>query len=953
MYHTIKTKPITQHTHRFLWRDMDQSREPDTYIIQRVSFGDKPSGTIATVAMRKTAEMGKDLYPQAASVVQKNTYMDDIIESTNDLPSAAQLASDIEKLLINGGFKLKAWTFSGDPSNNGKPTMPQEPHTAEEKVLGVKWNPVSDYLCFSVKLNFSPKKKKRRKQNTTSHELETIPQPLTKRAILSQINSIYDPLGLAGPFTIRAKILMRQVWANNTELGWDDPILEDYRKKWTVFFEDLIDMKHVTFKRCMKPDGAITDPVLIIFSDGSSEAYGACAYARWQLKNQRFVSQLIVSKNRLAPVRKISVDRIELCGAVLNKRLKVLINEQCRYKFQRCYHVVDSQIVHAMIQKDSYGFNTFAATRIGEIQEGTQQQHWYWTESAYNIADLLTRGKKPSEIGLHSEWQEGPDFLKRPECEWPITRDYLTPRILPDVIHSKVAATIISATSEDLATRIKIEKYSNYKKLLRVTARILSMYRKDPKISFSNAVRSPEARDIKKAEMFWIKECQKFLENDIQKGKLKRLCPRRREDGIFVVGGRGQKWMEMTYNKKEVILLPSNHRFSRLYTQYIHDKGHYGVLTTASKVRSRFWIVKLLNMIKSIKFNCVMCKKLEKKLCQQEMGKLPEERLKPAPPWYSTGIDLFGPFSIRDEVKKRTIGKAYGIIFNCLGTRAVHIDLAPNYSTDKFLMALRRFVSIRGYPSILYSDNGTQLISADKELQKITKGLDWDELNAFGITEGLKWKFTSADAPWQNGVTESLIKSVKKAITFTIGENILTYSELQTVFFESANLINERPIGRHPTSPEDGTYLCPNDLLLGRSTPRIPSGPFMDKASPRNRFEFIQQLTNYFWKKWTRDFFPSLIIRQKWHTAHRNVTKGDIVLLQDSNLVRGQWRLGKVSQVYPDSDGKVRRVEVQYKNPKPGERITKYEGRGYVTVTRPIQRLVVLLPNQQDKSVIP
>ena len=111
--------------------------------------------------------------------------MDDIIESTNDLPSATQLASDIEKLLINGGFKLKAWTFSGDPSNNGKPTMPQETHTTEEKFLGVKWNPVLDYLCFSVKLNFSPKKKKHRRQNTASYESETIPQPLTKRAILS------------------------------------------------------------------------------------------------------------------------------------------------------------------------------------------------------------------------------------------------------------------------------------------------------------------------------------------------------------------------------------------------------------------------------------------------------------------------------------------------------------------------------------------------------------------------------------------------------------------------------------------------------------------------------------------------------------------------------------------------------------------------------------------------
>ena len=128
MYHTIKMKPIGQHTHRFLWRNMDSSKEPETYIIQRVSFGDNPSGTIATVALRKTAEMGKDLYSHAATVVQENTYMDNIIESVNDPSYTKQLASDIENLLIKGGSKLKAWTFSGDP-NKDTPVMPQEPHT--------------------------------------------------------------------------------------------------------------------------------------------------------------------------------------------------------------------------------------------------------------------------------------------------------------------------------------------------------------------------------------------------------------------------------------------------------------------------------------------------------------------------------------------------------------------------------------------------------------------------------------------------------------------------------------------------------------------------------------------------------------------------------------------------------------------------------------------------------
>ena len=142
-------------------------------------------------------------------------------------------------------------------------------------------------------------------------------------------------------------------------------------------------------------------------------------------------------------------------------------------------------------------------------------------------------------------------------------------------------------------------------------------------------------------------------------------------------------------------------------------------------------------------------------------------------------------------------------------------------------MVLRRFVSIRGYPWKLYSDNGAQLVAANKELKKVVKDLDSKSLQQFGVTQGLKWIFSSADAPWQNGISEALIKSVKRAITFAIGESVMTFSELQTVCFEAANLINERPIGRHPTSPDDESCPCPkcNDLFFGRSASRVPSGP--------------------------------------------------------------------------------------------------------------------------------
>ena len=118
-------------------------------------------------------------------------------------------------------------------------------------------------------------------------------------------------------------------------------------------------------------------------------------------------------------------------------------------------------------------------------------------------------------------------------------------------------------------------------------------------------------------------------------------------------------------------------------------------------------------------------------------------------------------------MKKRTFRKTYGVIFNCLATRAVHIDLAADYSTEKFLMVLRRFVSIRGFPSNLYSDNGLQQVAANEELKNVVKGWNQEELKTFGVMEGCKWDFAPADPPWQNGVSEALVKS-RGSLRYTI-----------------------------------------------------------------------------------------------------------------------------------------------------------------------------------------
>ena len=191
-------------------------------------------------------------------------------------------------------------------------------------------------------------------------------------------------------------------------------------------------------------------------------------------------------------------------------------------------------------------------------------------------------------------------------------------------------------------------------------------------------------------------------------------------------------------------------------------------------------------------------------------------------------------------------------------------DVTTDYSTQGFLMVLRRFGSIRGYPTQLFSDCGSQLEAASKELKSVIESLDKDRLREFGAEHGLEWRFTAADAPWQNGCSESLVKSVKTALKGAIGDQVLMFSEFQTVAscFEAANLVNERPIGIHPTDPNDDAYLGPNHLLLGRASARVPSGPFLQTKNERLRFEFVQKLIDSFWKRWIRDFFPSLLVRQ-------------------------------------------------------------------------------------------
>ena len=635
-------------------------------------------------------------------------------------------------------------------------------------------------------------------------------------------------------------------------------------------------------------------------------------------------------------------------------------------KFEKVYHFTDSEIVKAMVNKASYGFNTFVANRIGEIQQATSPHEWIWINEKINVADILTRGCTPNELDENSIWQNGPQFLQWSEDKWPKGNNEFI-GVLPDQkrttsaehgendevkgCHSShsgkfvamVEDKMVTRKVDSLAERININRFSSYTRLLRVTARVCAMYKKRP--SFKNVATELSYQQLKEAEMFWVQEAQRTITDLELSHKYLRLSPCKREDGIIVVGRRAEKWMSISYNAEKPILLPYNHAISKLYVTQVHNEQHLcgfsGINATVCKVRLKFWVVRIEQMPKSIKYRCVTCKKMNKLVESQIMGRIPIDRLKPAPAWHSISVDFFGPFETRGEVNKRSRGKAYGVVFTCNLIRAVHIDVSHDYSTDAFLTVLRRFIPIRGSPSIIRSDRGSQLVGANKELKRMIEGLDRPQLQQFGAQSSFEWQFSPGDAPWQNGCAESMVKAVKKAITAVIGQQVLTNAELITVMFEIANLLNERPIGKRSNDIDDGTYLCPNDLLLGRATTRVPSGPFDSNVTPRKRFRFLQNLVNGFWTKMMKFYFPTLLVQQKWHTSRRNAQRGDIVILQDTNAVRGNWRLGKICEVHTSSDGTVRRVTVEYKNT---DDTSDYNGRPWVNVELAIQRLIVVLP---------
>ncbi|XP_067937152.1 uncharacterized protein [Watersipora subatra] len=900
MFNSIHIGITEQHCHRFLWRNMDATKKPDTYAITRVNMGDRPAPAISTEAILKTAEMMKEKFPRVATLLNESMYVNDIVESVSDDSEAHQLADDATTVLKKGGFQIKGWTFNGKGEDKSM------------QVLGVLWNGCSDTISFKPKLNFS---KKVRGQHTApdldiNEVSQAIPRILTKRLVLEQVMRLYDPLGILSPFIVTGKMYLRDTW--DLGIGWDEPLPDQLRSKWRAFFTHMCELNTLEYGRCLTPEGAQGSPTLVIFSDASDKAYGFVAYIRWRLRDESYFCRFVLAKSRIAPIRKLSTPQLELNGAVLAKRGREIVGKEMRIKFDKVVHLTDSETVLCMLKKKSTRFKLYEGVRIGEIQAASKDMsEWRWIRGEDNPAD----------------WEPLPG-------------------------EKKVVHTHQTKATQNHQLSIDYSRCKTNKRLVWVFARLLAI--KDGRSFKAGRICNITVKHLEESKKLIIKDVQATMKADLEqavRGRYARLKPVINKDGIWVIGERmgDNNPLQQGSDDPPLKLLPTNHPYTRLLMDEAHTEGgHRGRDATLARFRHAYWTPQGTKLAKSVKTNCRLCKIRDPQLLTQEMGKLPKGRLTPALPFSQIVLDLFGPFPVRGEVQKRTTGKAWGVIFTDLASRAVHIEAVFGYDTSSFILALRRFTNIRGWPSVIYSDPGSQLTHAEKELRMLWNSLDQKMIYKASADHGLQWVFGAADSPWYQGAAESLIRSAKICFAFSTGGQRLSPAEFLTLCTEAANIMNERPLGRIPSEDSTINLLTPNSLLLGRAHSNSVGDAAMTVDSIKTRAEIVNSTCNKFWKRWVELYAPTMAYQSKWYKKTRNLMIGDIVMVKDSNALRSQYHLAEVCQTHPDSNDTVRLVSICYKNFRSGKMTKTYSGSPDTVITRSVHKLALIIPVEEQ-----
>ncbi|GFU60802.1 integrase catalytic domain-containing protein [Trichonephila clavipes] len=479
--------------------------------------------------------------------------------------------------------------------------------------------------------------------------------------------------------------------------------------------------------------------VLQGFADASEAAYGAVVYLQCFLHNGAAKVSILASKSRVAPIRVISIPRPELCACVLLAQLIKKIRSTLRLNISDSVLHSDSTIALAWLNTPANRLKTFAANRVVKVQELTEGFQWNHVPSVLNPADLVSRGLRPCGLPNVRLWWHGPQFLEKgklsseetslspvKECEY--SKD-LKIGSGSDINTSSVCVST-NCVSSILSTLLC--KSNSYMKIVRIFSYVLR---------FSNNVNKRKltlsgplsATDIDEAETKPIRMVQEqvFLAEikSLQsKGvvspnsKLRNLNPFIDSDGLLRVGGRLSN-SDLPYVNKHPAILPGNHNLTVQIIAYFHRKNlHTGTSSLLHYVREKFWPLNGHSLCRKVVHECLVCFKSRPLVTSQLMGNLPRDRVVPDYPFNCSGVDFCGPFMIRyKNQRKGILHKIYICVFVCFVSKAIHIEIVSDLTSDAFIATLKRFFSRRSKCAKLYSDDGKTFVGANKELKRFLK----------------------------------------------------------------------------------------------------------------------------------------------------------------------------------------------------------------------------------------
>ena len=913
MYHQVRVSEEDQPALSFLWRDMDTTKAPDVYQMQVVIFGAKSSPAMANFVLQKTA---KDYSEQvatpeaqaAAAATNANFYMDDLLISGKTLEETAIMQQEMTKLLASGGFRITKWLSNSRKVLEGIPASERAPGSRNldlqlfpsEKTLGVVWNSEQDTLGFRV--------------------TETSTQA-TKREILRQTASVFDPLGIGTPFIVRAKILMQHLWT--LQLAWDQRLAEPEEEQWRLWLDELQLLKGVSVPRCIKPvAGEEASRQFHVFCDASEAAFGAVIYLRTSLSNGDHHCSFVIGKSRVAPLKQISIVRLELQAAVLASRLMNSVREELTVKAEEVVFWSDSRVVLQYIENESRRFHTFVANRVAEIHDLTEKKQWRHVPGTLNPADDCSRGLCASELTPECRWLRGPDFLWQDEEHWPAQQNTDPLTTGQEEVKNEKFTGLTLQSQPVLPDSARFSSWAKYRRVVAWTKRFLSNLAAKYVPGKASCGRSGplSAAELMSAEKVILRREQegKYQAeiSALQAGlplpprsDLRALAPHLDGDGLLRVGGR-LRHAPLPKVEKHPIILPRRSGVTRMVIVDQHRQLlHAGVEHTLNELRRWFWIPQGRSEVKRNLHSCAVCRNRRAKPQAPMMAELPPERFDMSRPFSTVGIDFLEPFSVRKFCKTE---KRYVLLVTCLATRAVHLEVAYSLDTDSFIMALRRFMSRRGQPAKILSDNGTNFIGGERELREAIQKLDQEQITNELSRKSIDWRFITPAASHMGGAWERLVSSVKRALRVVLGSQVVSDEVFSSALCEVEHIVNSRPLTYVSSDAADFRALTPNDLLLGGSSPHLPPGVFSSEdLSCRKKWRHAQALASHFWKRWSREYVPTLTMRKKWQKDIKNVQVGDLVLLTDPNAPRGSWPLARVTEVYPGRDGRVRSVQIK------------------------------------------